>query len=209
MDKELLEEIKKHDGVIEGHFIGTSGKHLSVYLAKDNVFPHTELTSRIGKKLAEKVVSDNPEIVIGPVTSGVIIAQWTAYHLSKLMGKDIPAVFTDEIDDVHVLKRGYDKQIQGKRVVIAEDVVNTGKEITQVVNVVREAGGDIVRAISIFNRGETDEVFQGKLGAPYSSLIYLPLEAYEEDEVPEWLQKIPVSIEYGHGAENNSARKDN
>lgn len=209
MDNELLEEIKKCGGVIDGHFIGNSGKHLSVYLAKDNILPHTDLTARIGKKLAEKAVEDNPEIVIGPVTSGVIVAQWTGYHLSHMMGKEIPAVFTDEIDDQQVLKRGYDKWIAGKRVVIAEDVVNTGKEITQVVKTVREAGGEVVRVVSIFNRGDSDEKVQEKLGAPYCSLIYLPLEAYDESEVPEWLQKIPISTEYGHGTSNNSARKDN
>lgn len=208
METELLEEIKACGAIVEGHFIGTSGKHLSVYLAKDAVMPHTALVSKICKQFAERVRHLEPTVVVGPTTCGIILSQWTAHHLSN-SGTEVQAVFTDEHNDRQFLKRKYDKIVRGARVVVVEDVVNTGKSIKEVVEEVQRAGGTIVQAVSIFNRGGTDADVSKLLSVPYQSLIQLPLESWSEAEMPEWLRAVPVSVEYGHGSEYLDGRKDN
>lgn len=204
-----MDDIKACGAIVLGHFIGTSGRHLSTYLAKDAVMPHTGLVSKICAEFAKRVSNLNPTVVVGPTTCGIILSQWTAHHLSALRGTEVCAVFTDEENDTQFLKRKYDQIVRGARVVIVEDVVNTGKSIGEVVREVRRAGGEVVQAISIFNRGGSDTEASAILGVPYQSLIHIPLESYAEHEVPEWLAAIPVSIEYGHGSKYLDGRKDN
>ena len=209
MENELLNEIQACGAIVEGHFIGTSGRHLSTYLAKDAVMPHTALVSKICKEFAMRVLALSPTVVVGPTTCGIILSQWTAHHLSVLTGTEVCAIFTDEENDTQFLKRKYDQIVRGARVVIVEDVVNTGKSIGEVVAEVRRVGGEVVQAVSIFNRGESDAQVSSILGVPYQSLIQIPLESYAENEVPEWLTAIPVSVEYGHGSKYLDGRKDN
>lgn len=209
MENELLAEIKTCGAIVDGHFIGTSGRHLSTYLAKDAVMPHTALVSKICKEFALRVLDLSPTVVVGPTTCGIILSQWTAHHLHTRTGTEVLAVFTDEENDTQFLKRKYDQLVRDARVVIVEDVVNTGKSIGEVVSEVRRVGGEVVQAISIFNRGESDDSVSSILGVPYQSLIHMPLESYADDEVPEWLSAIPISVEYGHGCKYLDGRKDN
>ena len=209
MENELLAEIKACGAIVEGHFIGTSGRHLSTYLAKDAVMPHTALVSKICKEFALRVVGLSPTVVVGPTTCGIILSQWTAHHLRALADTEVLAVFTDEENDTQFLKRKYDQIVRGARVVIVEDVVNTGKSIGEVVAEVRRVDGQVVQAISIFNRGESDAHVSAILGVPYQSLIQIPLESYGESEVPAWLSAVPISVEYGHGSKYLDGRKDN
>ena len=209
MNDDLLNDIKACGAIVEGHFIGTSGRHLSTYLAKDAVMPHTKIVSKICNEFAQTVADRAPTVVVGPTTCGIILSQWTAHHLSNLLGTHVRAVFTDEHDDMQYLKRKYDKIVHGARVVVVEDVVNTGKSIQEVIEEVQRAGGEVVLALSIFNRNQSDEHVAQILGVPYQSLIHMPLESYTEDEVPEWLRAVPVSVDYGHGSEYLDGRKDN
>jgi len=208
-EDELLEEMKRCGAIIKGHFIGTSGKHLDTYVAKDAIMPHTAFVSRFCRMIAERALPHRPDIVVGPVACGIIMSQWTAHHLSELTGREVLSVFTDEVKNHQKLKRKYNRLVEGARVVVVEDVVNTGKSIQEVVEAVKEKGGTIVHAYSLFNRGEPDAVVSKKLGVPYESLVYFPRAAYDESEVPAWLAAIPVNTEYGHGGDHISGRKDN
>jgi orotate phosphoribosyltransferase len=198
---DLLKEIESLGVVIKGHFIGTSGKHLSVYIAKNNILPHTGLTSRISEKFASIVVPWEPDIIVAPATGGIALCQWTAFHATAMLKREILSIYTEPVDGVQSLsKRGYDAYVKGKKVAVIEDVVNTGKSIKEVVDAVRNAGGDVVGAVSIFNRNRTDEEVGTLLGTKYQSLFLMPLDSYAENEVPEELKAIPINTEYGHGA---------
>lgn len=209
MDK-LLNDIEKTGAILEGHFIGTSGKHLATYIAKDKILPHTALTSRITKEMAARAVSLKPEVVVGPTTGGIALSQWVAHHLTTRSGSEVLAVYSDLVDGKQTLKkRGYDAVVEGKRTLIVEDTVNTGKSFIEVADAVRDVGGMLVGAVSIFNRNPDDERVSELLHCPYQSLFVMPLEAYAEDEVPEWLKKIPVDTTIAHGREYMNAQKDN
>ena len=52
---EALELLKQTKAILtDDHFVGTSGRHMSVYINKDALYPHTEATSQIGELFAEK-----------------------------------------------------------------------------------------------------------------------------------------------------------
>ena len=77
--------------ILEGHFVGTSGKHLSAYIAKDRGTRLTSVASELCAGLAEMFAADNIDCVVSPAVGGVALSQWTAHHLS-LLRPDRPEV---------------------------------------------------------------------------------------------------------------------
>src|SRR5438874_1787333 len=82
--------------ITDSHFVYTSGKHGSVYINKDALYPHTESASEVGKIFAAKYDEQNIEVVVGPALGGIILSQWTAYHLSLSTAKDVLGVYTEK-----------------------------------------------------------------------------------------------------------------
>lgn len=197
---DALAILKEAGALLEGHFIGASGRHLSLYMNKDAFLPHTDYVSRICKMLAELNKDIEVDMVVGPAVGGIVLSTWTAQHLSELQGKKVLSIFTEKTpDNGQVLKRGYDALVKGKRVLAVEDTVTTGDSVKKTIDAVTAAGGNVVQLSLIMNR-DPAHINQETFGVPISSLISLPMESWGEDEVPDWLKKIPTNTTVGHGA---------
>lgn len=185
--------------ITDNHFVYTSGKHGSVYINKDALYPHTESTSEVGKLFAEKFDEAGIEVVAGPALGGIILSQWTAYHLSLATGKDVLGVYTEKTPDKNqVFTRGYDKLVKGKKVLVVEDLTTTGGSIKKVVASVKETGGTVVAACVMVNR-DPEQVTSELVGAPFSALGVLKAEAFDEAECPLCKENVPINTEVGHG----------
>lgn len=197
---DVMQILKNSGAIIEGHFIGASGRHLPVYINKDAWLLHTQLVSTICRMLAELNKDKGIDVVVGPAVGGVVLSQWTAYHLSEITGKEVLSVFTEKTPEGgQILKRNYDKIVAGKRILAVEDTVTTGGSVKKTIDAIVQAGGNIVQLSLIVNRNPklvTKETF----GMPVNSLADIDMESYEENEVPEWLKKIPINTQFGHGA---------
>jgi orotate phosphoribosyltransferase len=199
--EDVVKLLKDAGAILEGHFIGTSGRHMSVYITKDAWFPHTATVSKVCSMLAELNKDKGIEVVVGPALGGVVLSTWTAYHLSQISGKEVLSVFTEKTpDNGQVFKRGYDKLVAGKRVLLVEDTVATGSSIKKVIDAIRAAGGNLVQVSLVINR-VSKEVNAETLGVPMNALGDIPADTYGEGEVPEWLAKVPINTTVGHGAE--------
>ena len=151
--------------------------------------------------MAERFKDANVEAVIGPAIGAAILAQWTAYHLSELTGRNVFGVYADKDGNGgFVIRRGYDQVIKGKRTLIVEDLTTTGGSLKKVVEAVRAVGGNVVGAIAICNRGS---VTKEAVGDPprFDSLVTLDLEQWPEAECELCKKGIPVNTEVGHGRE--------
>ena len=100
------ELLAKPGAIIEGHFVGTNGNHLSVYVAKDRATRLTSISSQLCKGIAELFASDDIDAVVAPAAGGIALSQWTAYHLT-LFRQDRPEVLAlySEHDDIVVFER--------------------------------------------------------------------------------------------------------
>lgn len=97
------------------------------------------------------------------------------------------------------LKRGYDKHVRGKRALVIEDVINTGGSIAKVIDVTRKSDGLVVGACGLANRGG---VTAQDLDIPeLITLLNVKMQAWKEEEMPEWLKRRPVATHVGKGAE--------
>ncbi|KKU86195.1 MAG: Orotate phosphoribosyltransferase [Parcubacteria group bacterium GW2011_GWA2_47_9] len=128
-EQEVLQILGKVGAVItNSHIVYASGKHGEAYVNKDAVYPHTKETSRLCRAIAEQFADDGVETVVAPAIGGVILSQWTAYHLSEITEREVFGVYAEKAEggDAFVIKRGYDKVVAGKNVLVVEDVLTTG-----------------------------------------------------------------------------------
>lgn len=198
--KNILDILESVGGYIKNsHIVGTSGKHISEYLNKDAIYPHTAVASEVGKMMAELVKNLEMDAVVSPAVGGVVLSQWIAFHLSQIKGREILGIYTEKTaDGGQELKRGYDKLIKGKKVVVVEDIINTGGSAKKVVDVVRALGAEVVAVVVMVNRNP-DEVTSEYFGAPFFALETRSFAAYEEKDCPMCKEGAPINTTVGHG----------
>jgi orotate phosphoribosyltransferase len=183
------------------HFVYCSGDHGSGWIDKDAVFPHTQHLERLGDLLAEAVQHLQPEVVCGPATGGLTVAQWTAHGLNAFccFAEHGKADAKTGLPGKFGLHRGYDRLVAGRRVLVVDDVVDTGQSIRQTLSAVVEAGANIVGAAAFVNRGNVDA-----RGIGVEHFIYLL-----EERIPCWpaadcklcRDGVRVNTEHAHGQE--------
>jgi adenine phosphoribosyltransferase len=76
----------------------------------------------------------------------------------------------------------------GERVLVVEDVLTTGGSTRETIDVVTRAGGEVVGAASIINRGGNVD-----LGVPYNALADVTFPTWPADQIPDWLAAIPLT----------------
>lgn len=204
---DVVSILKKIGAVLtEDHFVYTSGKHGSVYINKDALYPHTEETLQVGQMFAEKFKDVDIDVVAAPAVGGTILSQWTAYHLSRLKGKEILSAYTEKdkgttasaAESEQVFRRGYDKIIAGRKVLVLEDLTTTGISVKKTVDAVRAIGGNVVAVCVMVNR-DPKNVNSDTIGAPFSSLGVILADAIDADKCPLCKAGKPINTSVGHG----------
>ncbi len=208
ISNEVLEMLRKSGGVItDSHFVYTSGKHGSVYVNKDALYPHTKYSSQVGKLFAELHKDQEIDVVAAPALGGIILSQWTAFHLSSIKNRDILGVYTEKDSEKNqIFTRGYDKLVKGKNVLVIEDLTTTGGSVLKVVNTVSNAGGKVV-AVSVMVNRDPEKINTEMMGVPFTSLAILKAEAWEENECKLCDENVPINTNVGHGKKYLEAKK--
>jgi orotate phosphoribosyltransferase len=166
--RRLLEET---GALLTGHFRLSSGLHSPNYVQCARLLEHPRNAKAIGEDLAATL--DGADRIVSPALGGVIIG----YTVAEALG--VPFVFTERKDGAMTLRRGF-RLNEGERVVLVEDVVTTGKSTRETADVVSQNGGKVIGFASILNRSGKGNPFD----APYSSLLSLSLETYDEGSCP-------------------------
>ncbi len=182
------------------HFVVTSGRHSATYVNKDMLLARTTHASEVGKLFAEKYAKANIEVVVAPAVAGIVLSQWTAYHLTQLAGAEVLGLFTEKTaDNGQIFKRGFDALVRGKRCLVLEDLATTGGSVKKVIESVRAAGGVVVAACVMVNRDPV-LVTAASLGAPFSCLAELIVPSFAAEDCPLCKKKVPINTIVGHGA---------
>lgn len=198
-ENEMLEMLKRLEAIItESHIVYTSGRHGSAYVNKDAIYLHTQETSKLCEQMASFYSNYEIDVIAGPTVGGVILSQWVAYYLSSKRGKEVLSVFAEEDENKNrIFKRGYDKLIANKKVLIVEDILTTGGSVKKMVEAVRALGGEVVGCVAICNRGDVGSADIG--GAPIRSLTSVKLDSWEEADCPLCKEGRPINTNVGKG----------
>ncbi len=192
--------------ITDSHIVYTSWKHGSAYVNKDAIYPHTESISYLCRLFADYFRFNDIDAVVAPAKGGIVLSQWVAYHLSKMKGTEVLALYAEKITDDEekqkfVIKRGYDKDIIGKNIIVLEDVVTTGGSVKETIDVAKKLGGNVIGVGLLANRNPV-QVTAKSLGVPdLFALREIPLDAFESDECPLCKANVPINTNVGKGEE--------
>jgi orotate phosphoribosyltransferase len=177
---ELLDLYRRSGALLEGHFRLTSGLHSPGYLQCALVLQHPRHAEALGRAIAEGTRDLRATVVLSPALGGVVIG----HEVARALG--VRAIFAERQDGGLMLRRGF---VVGEsdRVLVVEDVLTTGGSTRETMQVARAAGGHVVGAASIVNRGTG-----APLDVPYVALLDLALPVYEPDSCPLCAQGLPV-----------------
>jgi orotate phosphoribosyltransferase len=171
----------------DGHFDYGNGFHGRVYLNPHQLFRHPSTIWRLAQDLLDTLpgeLLERTEIVAGPATGGALLAHTIAGLLDGRRALTHPAcsfaLFTP-VDGTLTLRSFYASFMQGRRVLLADDVRNTGKTFQRCAELVREAGGAVLATVEICDRMEAIV----DLGVPNYALVeYRAPDNYPAAECP-------------------------
>ncbi len=193
-----LEDLQRFEVLmIDGHFDYGNGYHGPVYLNPHQLFRYPSTIWRFAQDLIELLPAtliEQTDLVAGPLTGGALLAHTVAGLLdSRRKLTDPPKLFaplSPDAGDDKALRSLYRRQVAGKRVLLADDVRNTGQTFARCAALVREAGGTVVGTIEIYDRQEAIV----ELGVPNIALAeFKTPDNYPADACPLCAAGLPVT----------------
>lgn len=134
----------------EEPFIWASGIKSPVYCDNRLTLTAPEVRLDIEEGLVEVIRENYPDaqVLMGTATAGIAHAAITAHILGLPMG------YVRSGAKDHGRKNQIEGRLEkGQKVVVIEDLISTGGSVIETVNVLREAGADVLGVASIFTYG--------------------------------------------------------
>lgn len=182
MTIDLGQLLESSGAVLHGHFLLTSGRHSEVYVEKFRILEQPAVLSALCAEIAKHFRSERIDLVAGPTTGGIIIA----FEVARQMG--LPAVYVESENGVKKLRRG-GVIPAGAKVLVVDDVLTTGTSLREVTELVVHANASLAGVAVLIDRTETRLDF----GCPFFGVHRVEATSFAPDDVPEWLNKIPVT----------------
>ena len=193
-----LTNLREH-GVLmlDGHFDYGNGFHGSVYLNPHGIFQQPSLIWRFAQDLIEllpETIVAETEVVAGPVMGGALFAHTVAGLLDGRRSLTHPptsfAPLSTDANGRLTLRPFYRTVVSGRRVLLADDVRNTGETFARCAALVTQAGGIVVATAEIYDRCEA----QVDLGVPNVALAeYKAPENFKAADCPLCAQRLPIT----------------
>jgi orotate phosphoribosyltransferase len=183
--------------MLDGHFDYGNGYHGRVYLNPHRIFRQPSLIWRLAQDLIATMPDDlvaATEVVAGPVMGGALLAHTMAGLLDGRRSLSTPptsfAPLSIDADGSMSLRPFYRSVVAGRRVLIADDVRNTGKTLERAKAVIEAAGGQVVGTVQICDRLEAIV----DLGVPNFALAeYRAPENYPAAACPLCQAGVPIA----------------
>jgi orotate phosphoribosyltransferase len=164
-DREALARDLVAASYLKGDFILRSGKRSDRYFDKFLFETEPQLLKRIGEHLSRLVPKETQRLAapeLGAVLLGGAVSMEAGLPL--LLVRKEPKGY------------GTGKQLEGRfnpgeRITVIEDVVTTGGDSLRSVQVLRDAGLDVIHLVVVLDRGEGGEENIRDAGIPYSPLF--------------------------------------
>ncbi len=121
--------------------------------------------------------------MISPALGGLVVGQ----EVGRSLG--VRAIFAEKDEQSNLLLRRGFAIAAGERLLVAEDVVTKGGRVQQTIDLVRQAGGQVVGVAVLVDRSGGATRFD----VPMKSLMQLALPTYAPEACPLCRQGLPVA----------------
>jgi orotate phosphoribosyltransferase len=191
---DIRKAIADTGAVLEGEFffaLKSRDKVSTKYINLDPVFTYPELVESLGVLLI-KPWKGLFEAIAAPAVGGIPLM----YAAAAVIASPKVAWADKKSDGTFAFERmGFARAVKGKRVLLLEDIVSTGDSVRTVGVLVEAAGGTLVGASFVWNRGK---VTAQAAGVPeLTSLVEESVETWNAGEHPMW-GKWPLVGDIGH-----------
>ncbi|MDR1948275.1 MAG: orotate phosphoribosyltransferase [Spirochaetaceae bacterium] len=150
--KDTITLLRESGAMLEGHFLLSSGRHSDRYFQCAKLLQYPNRATAALEAVAESIRSDMAagklaiDLIVGPALGGIIVA----WELGRRLG--LPALFTERDETgAMTLRRGFEVP-PGAGVLIAEDVVTTGKSSGESAAVMEALGGRVKALVCVVDR---------------------------------------------------------
>lgn len=168
----VMNHLRESGAFLEGHFLLSSGLHSPAYVQCALLLQEPGRAGLVCSGLADIWREERPDVVVGPALGGILVA----YELARSLGAR--ALFTEREEGVMTFRRGF-TLTEGEKVLVAEDIVTTGKSAKEAVEAVRKAGGDVIGVAAIGDRNGGNP-----FDVPFRALINLEFPTYQAEDCP-------------------------
>ncbi len=171
--KDNLAIMKQCEAFLEGHFLLSSGRHSGGYCQCAKLLRFPALAEEVLQSVTQQVKNLPVTKVCGPAMGGIVVS----YELARQLG--VESIFTERVDGEMRLRRGFTVG-KGEKILIAEDVITTGKSTMETVKALEEMGAEVIGAACVADRRAENCNFPL---AVYAALK-LSIDSYEPDDCP-------------------------
>lgn len=160
--QKALADLQQHEVLmLNDHFDFGNGYHGRVYLNPHQLFRYPSTIWRFAQDLLDILpasVKEHAEVVAGPVTGGALLAHTMAGLLDSRQPLSRPrtmfAPFSVDAECGQSMSRFYQQQVKGRRVLLVDDVRNTGQTFARCADLIRAGGGTVIATAEICDRME-------------------------------------------------------
>ena len=134
----------------EEPFTWASGIHSPIYTDNRLILSATTVRQQVEQAIADTIREHYPaaEMLMGTATAGIAHAALAASLL------DLPMGYVRGGNKDHGRQNRIEGRLEsGQKVVVVEDLISTGGSVLEVVDVLREAGAEVLGIVSIFTYG--------------------------------------------------------
>ena len=171
--------LKDTGALMEGHFLLSSGKHSDGYVQCAKLLMYPDKAEKAVELIVDKLENVDFDMVVGPAMGGIIVS----YELARQTRR--PSIFVEREEGQMKLRRGFSIR-KGQKVLIAEDVVTTGKSSYEAIKVVEEQGGEVIGIACIVDRS------RGNIKYPLYSGVKLNINTYDKEDCPLCKENLPI-----------------
>lgn len=186
MAYDFLAELRRVGALKQGHFVLASGRHSDQYVEKFDLLRQPRATERACSELIAMLGQHTEvDLIAGPTTGGILLA----FELARQLG--LPAAYAERVSEgssEREFKRGTVIE-SGKRVLVVDDIMTTGGSVQATLDALEKVEAQVLAVALLVDRsgGKVD------FGVPLVALAELDIETWAADDIPDWLEDIPIS----------------
>ena len=176
----VMQILQRTGAYREGHFIYPSGKHTAHYFQMPLAFRYYDTARVLAVALSRKfridrdISSHLPKVaVISPSSGGIPVA----FGVREALNAE--QIYWAEREEGKRMFRQYVNQGEINPCIIVDDIIRSGKAITETVNLVKELGAQIIGCGTIVRFTEAPESIGD---VPVKSLVDFESHMYEDSE---------------------------